>query len=205
MENLKQSRPLKSKAKKGTRKSFYEVKTPFTATKIKLFAADKVDLVGKVVLLDLTRSLRGKSLQLGVKIILSEDELIGVPFKANLSTGYLRKIVRKGTDYVEDSFGSECRDCIVRIKPFFITRKRVSRTVRRAIRDLAKKTLVSHLKTRNADEIFSEIMSNKLQKSLALKLKKIYPLAASEIKGFEILRPLDKKKEKKVEEKQESN
>ena len=42
-------------------------------------------------------------------------------------------------------------------------------------------------------------MANKIQKQLALKLKKIYPLALCEIRVFEVVGDLDKKEEKEVE------
>ena len=103
-------------------------------------------------------------------------------------TSYIRRAMRTSTDYAEDSFEVECRDCVARIKPLLITRRRVSRTVLKTLRENAKKFLIGHIKTREVQEVFSEIISNKLQKQLSLKLKKIYPLALCEIRMFEILK-----------------
>src|SRR3989344_106665 len=184
---------VNKKSKKNIKRDFYEVNAPLTATKIHLYAGTPEDLNGKVVKLDLTKSLRGKSLELKMKVKLEGEKLEAEPISAGLVSSYIRKMMRRGTDYVEDSFEAKCRDVKVRVKPFFITRKRVSRPVRNVLRETAKKFLEGYLKTRTAREIFSEIMANKLQKQLALKLKKIYPLALCEIRMFEVVGELDKK------------
>jgi len=194
----------KVKSKKVVKKSFFEVSAPLTATKIHLYAPSMESLEGKTVKLDLTKSLRGKNLELKLRIKKDGDNLIGVAESAKLISSYVRRVVRKGTDYSEDSFEAPCRDLQVRIKPLMVTRRRVSRAVLKALREATKKHLVPHLKTRDAEEIFSEIVSNKIQKQLALKLKKIYPLALCEIRMFEIIGPLKKEdKEDSKEEKEE--
>jgi len=177
----------KVKVKKGTKKGFFDVEAPLTSTKISLYASSKESLEGKTVKLDLTKNLRGKNLELKMKIANEKDKLIGKPESIQLMNSYIRRSVRKGTDYVEDSFEAECRDAVVRIKPLLVTRRRVSRAVLKSLRENTKKYLEAHLKTRNYEEIFSEIISNKLQKQLAVKLKKIYPLALCEIRSFEVI------------------
>jgi len=52
------------------------------------------------------------------------------------------------------------------------------------LRLTARQHLEVHLTTRTSKELFSEVMTNKLQKELSLKLKKIYPLALCEIRVF---------------------
>ncbi len=189
------------KAKKGIKKDFFEVKAPLTATKILLYGGSAEDFNGKVVKLDLTRSLRGKSLELKFRVKTEGDKLEGVPIQTLLVGSYIRRMMRRGVDYVEDSFETECRDYVIKVKPFFITRRKVSRSVRKNLRETAKKFLIGHLKARNSEEIFGEIISNKLQRQLALKLKKIYPLALCEIRIFEIVKEIEKKnKEEKSEE-----
>jgi ribosomal protein S3AE len=184
-----------SKTKKVTKKSFFEVSAPMTATKIQLYAASQEELAGKTVKLDLTKSLRGKNLELKLRIKLEDGNLVCEPESAQLTSSYLKKVIRKGTDYAEDSFEAECRDCIVRIKPLVATRRRVSRTVLKLLRQNAKEFIEAYLKTRTGKEILSEIITNKLQKQLALKLKKIYPLALCEIRMFSIEKMKDSSKE----------
>jgi len=185
----------KTKGKKNIKRSFFEIQAPLTSTKIQLYSTTKESLVGKVVKLDLTRTLRGKSIILKMKIELDGENLIGIPVNAELAGAHIRKTMRRGTDYVEDSFQVECRDAITRVKPLLVTRRRVSRAVLCALRIAAKKQLEEYIKVRTAQEVFSDIMTNKLQKQMAAKLKKIYPLALSEIRVFKVEKFKDSKKE----------
>lgn len=189
------------KVRKTMKKSFYEVSAPLTETKIYLYSTSKENLDGKTVKLDLTKKLRGKSLELRLKVKLKGDKLYAEPESVELVGYFIRRIMRTGIDYVEDSFEADCRDYTTRIKIFLITRKRVSRAVLKALRENARKYLSPYIKTRTSKEIFSDIISNKLQKQLASKLKKIYPLALCEIRIFEII----KEKEIKKEETKEPN
>ena len=176
----------KPKSKSNVKKGFFEVEAPMTAAKISLYGTSAEEFDGKVVILDLTKSLRGKSLELRMKIHHENGKLRAVPRSAKLAGSFIRRSMRRGSDYVEDSLEAKCRDAVVIIKPFLITRRRVSRSVRNVLRETAKKFLKSYLKIRDSREVFSDLMANKLQKGMASKLKKIYPLAMCEIRSFEI-------------------
>jgi ribosomal protein S3AE len=178
---------MAGKGKKNIKKAFFDVKVPMISTLVKLYGAGEEELIGKVITIDLTKSLRGKSFILKMKVVKDSEGLKGVPFDISLAGSYIRRMIRKGTDYVEDSFIGECRDTNVKIKPFLITRKKVSRSIRGMLRDNANKFILGYVKTRTADEIISEIITNKLQKQLSIKLKKIYPLAMCDIRVFELL------------------
>lgn len=174
------------KVKKNIKKAFYEVAVPMTSTKVSLYAGSSEELVGKVIKLDLTRSLKGKSLELKFKVKNDGEKLIGEPTKMELVGSYIRKMMRTGTDYVEDSFVAECKDGKAIVKPFLITRNKVSRSVRNALRNEARKFLEGHLRARNIRDIFSEMTANRVQREMSLRLKKIYPLALCEIRVFEV-------------------
>ena len=183
----------KVQVKKGLKKSFYEVEAPLTAVKINLYGNSIEDLDGRVVKLDLTKSLRGKSLELKMKVKNEGGKLKAMPVSLKLVASYIRRNMRRGSDYVEDSFIVECRDIVARIKPFLITRMKVSRAVRKALRDACRKYIEAHVKIRNRKELISDIMANKLQKGLSVKLKKTYPLALCEIRVFEVISEKDVK------------
>jgi len=176
-----------TKVKKAVKRSFFEVSAPLTSTKIALYAASADELVGKLIILDLTRSLRGKSLVLKLRVKKVGDKLEGEAISLELVGSFIRRMIRKGIDYVEDSFVAECKDGKAVVKPFMITRNKVSRAIRKSLRDSARKSLEAHFKTREIKELFSEIISNRIQKELSLKLKKIYPLALCEIRRFEVV------------------
>jgi len=113
-------------------------------------------------------------------------------------------MVRKGTNYVEDSFSIETKNARVKIKPFLITRKKVSHVVQKALREKAHEELTNDLKGKTTQTIFEELLQNKIQKSLSLVLKKIYPLSLCEIRSFKIEEEFPEKKEDKKETKKEA-
>ncbi len=185
--------------KKGVKKKFFEVQIPLTATKVKLYATNEEALHNSVVKIDMTKNLRGKNVELRARVMLKEGKLDGELISLIIVPSYIRRIMRRGIDYVEDSFEMSCKDAKFRIKPFMITRSHVSRTVRNEIRTTARKFLESQLSIRSVKEIFSEIMTNKLQKNLSLKVKKIYPLALCEIRWIEVIGEPERKKEETQE------
>jgi ribosomal protein S3AE len=190
---------VKTKVKRGAKKSFYEVEAPMTAVKISLYGNSPEELDGRIVKLDLTKSLRGKSLDLKMRIKNKDGRLIAEPVSAKLAGSFIRRSMRRGTDYVEDSFEMNCKDAKVSVKPFMITRRRVSRAVRKALRVESRKFLEGYIKIRDTKELFGEILSNKIQRAMVVKLKKIYPLGFCEIRIFEV------KGEKSEEEIEEAN
>ncbi len=175
-----------TKKKRNTPKQFFEVKAPLTSTKIMLYAAYPEDLDGKTVRIDMTKNLRGKNLQVLMKIKNDNGNLEAYPVSAILVSSYMRRMMRKGTDYVEDSFVTKCKDSEVIVKPFLITRRKVSRAVRNELRENAREFLKGIITVKTNLELFNEILTGKVQKELSLRLKKIYPLAMCEIRWFEV-------------------
>lgn len=192
------------------KKRFYDVEIPLVGKETQLRDYEKESLNGKFIKYDLTRFLRGKNSILSLKIKADKDSAVAFPRSLQLLPSFLRRMVRKGTNYVEDSFPAECKDAKVRIKPFIITRRKVSRAVRKALRDKMKEELTNYAKTRSVYELFDDILKNQLQKSLSLKLKKIYPLSLCEIRILKVEgdvvdedKVVEKKSEKVVEKDEE--
>lgn len=179
---------MAGKGRTTGKKSFYEVEAPMTAVKTYLYGSSLEEFEGKTIRLDLTKSLRGKNLELIMKVRNEEGKLKAEPIRATLIGAYIRRAFRRGVNYVEDSISAECRDMAVRIKPFLMTRRKVSRAVRKSLRDAARNYVEGYVKIRTAKELFSDIITNKMQKGLSAKLKKIYPLAVCEIRIFEIVK-----------------
>ena len=187
-EQVKEPAAAPVKIKKGAKKTFFEVSAPFTGAKVTAYGGSADELVGKSVKLDLTRSLKGKNFEMRAKIFKNpEGNLEAEPIGLWLAGSYIRRMMRTGIDYVEDSFITECKDKKVLMKPFMITRNKVSRSVRRELRNNAKKFLEGYAKAREGHEVLGDITANRLQKELFLRLKKIYPLSFCEIRVFEIL------------------
>ena len=201
----KKTRGLFSMAIAKRKKRFYNIEIPLIGKTTQLQAYEPKDLDGKHIKYDLTRMLKGKSMFLTSKISVKNDEATVVSKEIKLLAFYLKRLARKGTSYVEDSFSTECEDAKIKIKPFLITRKKVSRKVKKALRELTKKELIKYVKNKKSEELFDEILKNQLQKPLSLKLKKIYPLSVCEIRVLKVEEFFEKPKEsKKVKEKEVS-
>jgi len=168
------------------KKRFFDVEIPLINKETQLQAFEIKELEGKIIKYDLTRILRGKSLLLQATIHVNDEKATAVPREIKLMPYFLQRMVRKGTNYVEDSFSTECKDAQIKIKPFLVTRRKVSRAVRKALREKAREELILYIKDKKVDEIFDEILRNQLQKILSLKLKKIYPLSTCEIRILKV-------------------
>lgn len=179
------------------KKKFFEIDLPLINEKYEALGSSIAELDNRTVKMDITRKLRGKSVNLDFRIKLMDGKAVGFPKKLTLMPFFIRHMIHTGTDYVEDSIEAETKDNKVIIKPFMITRRRVSRAVRKTLRNSAKNWLVDYLKTKTSEEVFAEILSNQLQKPLSLKLKKTYPLAICEIRIFDIKEPLAQPKGEK--------
>jgi ribosomal protein S3AE len=196
-EPKKKEKPT-TRRKKGTKKKFFSVDLPLTASNVNLYSYSQEDLSGSVVKLDLTKNLRGKNLELRAKIILKDEKLSSQLLSLKLIQSYVKRVMRRGTDYIEDSFETSTKDSKLRIKPLIITRNRVSRAIRNEIRKIARKNIESYTTIRDTKEIFSDIMTSKLQKTISQKIKKIYPPALCEIRWIEYIGPADKPKPLKI-------
>lgn len=181
------------------KKKFFDVEMPLINKQTQIFAFELSELEGKYIKYDLTRILRGKSILMQFKVQVKDNKAIALPRGALLMPYFLRRMIRKGTDYVEDSFITDCKDASLKIKPFLITRRKVSKRVRRGLREKAKQEIIKYLRDKPAQRIFEEILKNKMQKELSILLKKIYPLALCEIRSIEIEKDLEVKERSKEE------
>jgi ribosomal protein S3AE len=188
------------------KKRFFDVEMPLINKQTQILAFEMPELENRFIKYDLTRILRGKSILMQFKVSVKNNEAIALPRGLLLMPYFLRRMIRKGTDYVEDSFIADCKDATLKIKPFLITRRKVSNRVRRGLREKTKEEITRYIKDKTAERIFEEILKNKMQKELSMILKKIYPLSLCEIKSMEIEKDLEikeiKESPKKSEEKE---
>lgn len=171
------------------KKKFYNIEMPLIRKTTQLQALELKELDNRYIKYDLTRSLKGKStvITLRTKYDSETETVTTVPKELRVLPCYIKRMVRRGTNYVEDSFPTEAQDAQVRIKPFLVTRRKVSRAVRKALRNATKDELVLWAKENTVDTLFSDVMRNKIQRDLSAKLKKIYPLSLCEIRVIKVL------------------
>lgn len=168
------------------KKRFFDVEIPSIKKETQLQAYELKELEGRTIIYDLTRLLRGKNILAQFKVKVKEDKAEAEPRGIKLLPSFLRRIIRKGTNQVDDSFEVETKDSKILIKPFLITRKKVPRKIRKSLRNKAKEEIISYCREKSSGQIFEDILKNSMQKELSLKLKKIYPLSLCEIRIFRI-------------------
>lgn len=166
------------------RKKYIDVQIPILDSIMRVLGTAE-SLHNKTIKLDLTRKLRGKGLVIKLRIFNQNGILIAIPNNIELIKSYIRRIMRKRTNYVEDSFQARCSDIRVTIKPLLITRKKVSRAVRKNLRNTTRKFILEYIKEKTYIEICNEILDETLKRIMLPKLKKIYPLSFSDIRVFE--------------------
>lgn len=166
------------------RKKFIDVRIPILDSSLRVLGTLE-DLDGKTIKLDMTRKLRGKGLTITFQIIKHEDKLIAIPKRMELVKQYVRRMMRKRVDYAEDSFTANCKDIKATLKPLLITRKRVSRAVRKNLRNTCREFLVNYVKDKTYIEVCNELLDGTIQREMLPKLKKVYPLSFYDLRIFE--------------------
>lgn len=165
------------------KKKFIEVSLPLIRDSTSILGTPK-EALGKTIKLDMTRKLRGKSLEIVFKIY-DQEGLYALPKRLEILKFFIRRVMRKRASYVEDSFKAKCKDVEVTVKPFLVTRKKVSRAIKNHLRKVFKEALIEYIKEKNYLEVCEELLSGSLQKELLPKIKKVYPLSFSDLRIFE--------------------
>ncbi|MEK6842304.1 MAG: hypothetical protein AABX84_00670 [Nanoarchaeota archaeon] len=168
------------------KKRFFDVEIPIIKKETQLQAFEPKELNERLINYDLTRFLKGKSALFQLSIRTKGDEIIATPRQIKVLPYFLRRMIRKGTNYIEDSFSTECKDAIVKIKPFLITRRKISRKIRGALRKKAREEIMNYAKDKKSSDIFEDVIRGDIQKYLSMNLKKIYPLSLCEIRILKI-------------------
>jgi ribosomal protein S3AE len=168
------------------KKKFWNVEMPIIKKETQLYALNIEELENKIIKYDLTRILKGKCILMDLKVSVKDKKATAKPLKLKLLPSFLKRMIRKNTNYIEDSILTSSKKDDILVKPFLITRRKVSKKVRKALGEKAREEIIEYCKKTDTDSIFNDILKNKLQKDLSLKLKKIYPLSLCEIRILQI-------------------
>ena len=169
------------------KKKFFDVEMPILKKTTQLYAYNIEALNNRIIKYDLTRILKGKGSLMNLKVEVKDEKATSIPIEIKFLPSFLKRIVRKSTNYIEDSFVAECKNGKLRIKPLLVTRRRVNRNVKKALREKTKEELTNYVKNKKYEEIFKDILKNKIQKEISLRIKKIYPLSAFEIRILKVI------------------
>ena len=178
------------------KKKYFDVRLEIFNTIIPLLAFKSEALEGKIIKFDLTKILKGKGSEARFTIHKKNDNLVGEIYHFSLYPSYIKRLIGHNVSIVEDSFIVKTKDVLVRVKPFLITRRKVHRSVRKALRNTAKSFLEKSVANKTRSQLFQEITSSILQYSLNKKLKKVYPLAVCELRIVKVEKPEKTQKSK---------
>jgi small subunit ribosomal protein S3Ae len=108
-----------------------------------------------------------------------------------LYPAYVRRLTRKGTSKIEDSFIVKTNDGFdIRIKPLVITRFKAHRSQKTGIRKTYRKYLEEKVPTLKYYELIEKIINYDLQNEIKPVLNKIFPVANVEIRRLTLLTPI---------------
>ena len=150
-------------------------------------------LMGRAVaanLANLTGDIRQQSVTLKF-IVNSIDGESGIADVIGYETASsaIRRIVRRGSDRLDESFVCETSNGQkVRIKPMIITKTITNSAVHRSLRKALISTVVKLVKKHTFESLINEMITSKLQMAVKTDLKKIYPLKSVEITSLWLLR-----------------
>jgi small subunit ribosomal protein S3Ae len=118
-----------------------------------------------------------------------------------MASSAIRRIVRRGSDRLDESFICETADGQkVQIKPMIITKAITNSAVHRSLRKALVANVTKQVKKFNFDSLINEIITSKLQMAIKSELKKIFPLKGVEIKALYLKsKPLEKPAEAQAE------
>ncbi len=145
------------------------------------------DLIGKTISLNLsmfTGDMKKQNIIASFRVKNIEEnkgitELIGY----KLSLSYLKRLVRRRRDKVDDSFLAKSKDDkIVRIKTVVMTNSRTYESANSAIRLSLRAKIRKTLKEMAFDEFVNGLINIRLQKEWKNSLSKIYPIKFLEVR-----------------------
>lgn len=168
------------------KKKYFDVTLEVLNSSIPLLAYTIESLDKKSIKFDLTKILKGKNCEAKYIVHLRDKELFAEIIQFSIYPSFIRKMIGHNISIIEDSFSCSCKDVKLRIKPFLITRKRVHRSVRTELRNKAKEFLIATAENSKKEDFFQNVINGSIQKELSKVLKKIYPLAVSELRVVKV-------------------
>lgn len=137
----------------------------------------------------LTNDMKKQNMRVTFKVTkLEEDGAHTELVKYELITAFLKRLVKRDRSKIEDSFLAKTKDDInVRIKPLIVTKNETNGIIESKLRNEIRDFLIKSIKTIDYNELFMSIINHGLQNSLRDNIKKIYPIASSEIRILEKL------------------
>jgi len=193
------------------RKKWYQIIAPqsFNEVLIGESPASEPNLMigrkAKVSLMVLSGNVKKQNINLTFKVTkVSGDKALTEPWAYELVPAYLKRLVSRGHDRLDESYLMETADNKkVTVKIIAVTKSKTTSSVKKDIREYIKDALKYFIKINKFEDIMVDLTNHKLQKIIKDQINKIYPLKTFEIRVLEIYegtsKPLDVDVEKLAE------
>lgn len=164
------------------------------------------NVIGRTVDLNLAFVLNNFKYQ-NYKVIFQINKISGLKAYTEvkeimLYSSYIRRITRKGTSKIEDSFIVKTSDGYeVRIKPLVITRFKAHRSQKTEIRKTYRKYLEEKASSLKYYELIEKVINYDLQNEIRPTLNKIFPVSNVEIRRITKISQVNQKVPQIVENK----
>ena len=151
--------------------------------------AEPESLIGKKVVVNLfhlTNDMKKQNVKIHFKVHQIQDdkaytEIVGM----NMVEAFLKRVVKRARNRLDDSFEITTKDNIkIRIKPLIITKNETKGSILAALHAKSREFFTSAIKESTYEQVVGYMLTNELQKKLRDNLKKIYPVAVSEIRAL---------------------
>jgi len=167
---------------------------------------DVEEIIGRSVDLNLAFILNNFKYQ-NYKVIFQINKISGLKAYAEvkeimLYPSYIRRITKRGTSKIEDSFIVKTNDGYeVKIKPLVITRFKAHRSQRAEIRKTYRKYLEEKASSLKYYELIEKVINYDLQNEIKPALNKIFPVSNVEIRRITKISQIKQKVPQTVENK----
>ena len=126
-----------------------------------------------------------------------DNKLFTRMVKYNVSASSIKRYVRRRMSRIDDSLVVETKDNIlVRLKPFVLTRSRVSRDVQYNLRKTMRQMLTEFVENSTYDELFERVTKYQIQRDFRDVLSKIYPCRSMEMRVMQLVGEAEATKKK---------
>ena len=189
----KQKKSLKD-ITKLKKKKWFPIVTPIMMGERPIgesYLEDSGSAVGRTVkvnLIQLTGDIKSQSCEIKFEISDSKDnrlttKIIGYSF----SPATIKRFMRRHMTRIDDSVVVLTKDnVLLRMKPFLLTRSKVSRSVEYTLRMAMREEIINTIRKNDAETIFSMVLKYQLQKELREKLSRIYPVKNLEMRVLKV-------------------
>jgi len=191
-----------ARAKRTEKKGWFQLVAPkifHNQVVGEILLTNPSDAIGRIVpvnLSNLTKDPRRQNIKIKFKTSSVAGEKIHTePVGYEISSSFIRKMVRKGGTKIDYSFNASSADNKnLRVKTILLSRREINASVATALKKKVEDILKKEMNKMSFAEIMQAIVAYKMQSGTKKQLAKVYPL-----KTFEI-RYLGVEKGKKTEE-----